>query len=174
MTDLTPFATKNLATLYHCEPLDWARAESELSAISSPDIPYFLGTCRLDGTPHAAGIGPQWSEGALYFTSSPVTRKYRDLVENPKCTISVRLDGIDVVLDGEAGRVSDAPTLERVAAGFRAGGWPAEADGDALTAPYSAPSAGPAPWHVFRFTVHSAVGVATREPYGATRWDFAH
>lgn len=173
MTDLTPTATKNLDDLYGSAPLDWARAEAALSGPPTPEITYFLGTCRRDGTPHAAGIGAQWSEGAMYFTSSPVTRKSRDLGENPKCTISARLDGIDVVLDGEARRVTDAATLERIAAGYRAGGWPAEVAGDALTAPYSAPSAGPAPWHVFRFTVHRAAGVATREPFGATRWDFA-
>jgi hypothetical protein len=40
-----------------------------------------------------------------------------------------------------------------------------------LTAPYSA---GPAPWHLYRLTLHTAIGVATTEPHGATRWDFAH
>ena len=74
---------------------------------------------------------------------------------------------------GTAGRVGDAATLERIAAIYRDGGWPAEVAGDALTAPFSAPSAGPPPWHVFRFTFDTVVGVATAEPYGATRWDFA-
>lgn len=174
MTDLTPSATKNLDTLYGSGLLDWARAEAAMGGVPTPDHTYFIGTCRLDGTPHAAGIGAQWSEGSLYFTSSPVTRKYRDLSENPKCTISVRLQGLDLVLDGQAQRVTDTATLESVASGYRAGGWPAEVAEEALTAPFSAPSAGPAPWHVFRFAVHSAVGVATAEPFGATRWDFDH
>jgi hypothetical protein len=43
---------------------------------------------------------------------------------------------------------------------------------DALTAPFSAPSAGPPPWQVYRFTFHTVVGVASQEPYGATRWRF--
>jgi len=47
-------------------------------------------------------------------------------------------------------------------------------DGEALTAPFSAPSAGPPPWHLFRLTLHTAFGVASAEPHGATRWDFAH
>nr|MBA3644450.1 pyridoxamine 5'-phosphate oxidase family protein [Chloroflexia bacterium] len=38
--------------------------------------------------------------------------------------------------------------------------------------PYSAPSAGPPPWHLYRFTLHTAFGVATAEPSGATRWRF--
>ena len=47
-------------------------------------------------------------------------------------------------------------------------------EGDAFTAPYSAPSAGPPPWHLYRFTFHTAVGVAGEEPHGATRWRFGH
>ena len=38
-----------------------------------------------------------------------------------------------------------------------------------FTAPFSAPSAGPPPWHAYRFIFHTAVGVATAEPNGATR-----
>jgi hypothetical protein len=45
-------------------------------------------------------------------------------------------------------------------------------EGDAFTAPYSAPSTGPPPWYLYRFTFHTAFGVATAEPYGATRWRF--
>jgi hypothetical protein len=81
----------------------------------------------------------------------------------------VRLPGIDVVLEGRAELVTDADTLERLAAEYREGGWPAEVDGDA---PYSAPSAGPPPWHLYRFELHTAFGVATAEPHGASRWRF--
>ena len=64
-------------------------------------------------------------------------------------------------------------TLETLAAHYRDGGWPAEVEGDAFTAPYSAPSAGPPPWHLYRLTCHTAFAVATAEPHGATRWRFA-
>jgi len=53
-------------------------------------------------------------------------------------------------------------------------GWPVQVEGDAFTALYSAPSAGPPPWHLYRFTFHTAVGNATAEPHGATRWRFEH
>ena len=76
------------------------------------------------------------------------------------------------MLEGDATRVTDRPTLEKVASLSREGGWPAEAEGEALTAPYSAPSAGPPPWEVYRFTFHTVFGVSTAEPYGATRWRF--
>ena len=127
MTDLPPAETANLDR-YGNAALEWSRARDALAAVPSPDVTHFLGTCRPDGTPHAAGIGAQWLNGDLYFTSSPATRKARDLAVNPRCTISVRLAGIDLVLDGTAARVTDPHTLEQVAAGYRAGGWPAQVD----------------------------------------------
>jgi hypothetical protein len=84
----------------------------------------------------------------------------------------VHHEGIDLVFEGDAERVNERPTLERVAARYREGGWPAEVEGDALTAPYSAPSAGPPPWHVYRLVFHTVFGVAGAEPHGATRWRF--
>jgi hypothetical protein len=86
--------------------------------------------------------------------------------------VSVRLRGIDLVLEGEAHRVTDSATLEHIAAVYRAGGWPASVEGDGLTAPFTAPSAGPPPWHLYRLTPRVITGVATAEPYGATRWTF--
>ncbi len=171
MTDLTPSETTNLDRYGDAE-LDWARAHDALAAPATPDFTYFLGTCRPDGTPHAAGVGALWMDGYLYFTSNPTARKARDLAVNPRCTISARLPGIDLVLDGTAERATDPETLEQAASGYRDGGWPARVEGDALTAPFSAPSAGPPPWHLYRFTFHTVVGVATAEPYGATRWRF--
>jgi hypothetical protein len=120
MTEMAPFETKNLDRYGDAE-LAWSRAHDALAAVPTPDITHFLGTCRPDGTPHAAGIGAQWLDGDLYFTSSPAARKARDLAANPRCTISARLPGIDLVLNGTAARVTDPETLEQVASGFRAG-----------------------------------------------------
>ena len=47
-----------------------------------------------------------------------------------------------------------------------------QVEGDAFTAPYSAPSTGPLPCHLYRFTFHTAIGNATAEPHGATCWRF--
>jgi hypothetical protein len=172
MSNRAPVEETNLDR-YGNPPLPWSRPHDLLAAgPPGPDIPFFLGTTRPDGRPHAAGIGVLWLDGDLYFTSGPGTRKARNLTANPACTISVRLEGIDLVLEGDATRVVDRPTLERAAARYREVGWPAEMEGDAFTSPYSAPSAGPPPWHLNRFTFHTAFGVATAEPYGATRWRF--
>ncbi len=172
MTDRMPVEVTTLDR-YGSAALPWSRPHDLLIGGSpTPDITFFLGTSRPDGRPHAAGIGVLWLDGDLYFTSGPETRKARNLAANPACTISARLEGIDLVLEGEATRVTDQRTLEEAARRYREGGWPAEVEGDALTAPYSAPSAGPPPWYLYRFTFHTAFGVATAEPYGATRWRF--
>jgi hypothetical protein len=168
MTDRAPVEVTNL-DIYGSPELPWSRPR-DLLAAGPPES--FLGTSRPDGRPHAAAIGALWLDGDLYFTSGPGTRKSRNLAANPACTISWKLNGIDLVLEGEATRVTDRPTLEQVAARYREGGWPAEVEGDAFTAPFSAPSAGPPPWDLYRFTFDTAFGVAGAEPYGATRWRF--
>ena len=62
-------------------------------------------------------------------TSNPDTRKARNLAANPACTISARLTGLDLVLEGEARRVTEPEVLEKAAAQYRAGGWPAQVEG---------------------------------------------
>jgi hypothetical protein len=173
MPDREPSETTNLDTLYGCETIPWTRVR-DLLAVGAfgPHTPFFLGTLRPDGRPHAAGIGGASHEGDLFFQCGPATRKARNIAANPACTISGRLRGMDLVFEGDAARVTDAPTLEAVAAIYRDGGWPVHVDGDSFTAPYSAPSAGPPPWHLFRLTAHTVFGVATAEPHGATRWRF--
>lgn len=173
MPEREPIATTNL-DIYGSEAIPWSRPLAHLKAIApESDILFVLSTTRPDGRPHAAGIGALWLDGDLYFTSGPGTRKSRNLAENPNAAITVRLPDIVLTLEGEARRTTDPALLEAAAARYREGGWPAEVAGDALSAPYSAPSAGPPPWLLYRFVVHTANGVAFKEPYGATRWRFA-
>ena len=172
MADRRPTTTTNLDR-YGSDTLPWERALAPLvKGSTGPDITHFLGTVGPDDRPYVAGVGAQWLDGDLYFTSNLAARKARNLAANPACTIALKAEGIDLTLLGHAARVDDPAILERVAALYREGGWPAEAAGDALTAPFSAPSAGPPPWHLYRFTFDTVVGVATAEPWGATRWRF--
>ena len=173
MPERKPQETTNLDR-YGNAPLPWSRPRDILAGgVPGPEVAMYLSTVRPDGRPHTAGIGALWHDGDLYFTSNLDTRKSRNLAQNPACTIAMRLPGIDVVFEGEAARTTDAATLETVAARYREGGWPAEVAGDAFTAPFSAPSAGPPPWYLYRLTFDTVFGVATEEPHGATRWRFA-
>jgi hypothetical protein len=173
MPDRNPIETTNLDTIYGSPPLEWARAHDALAVGSlGPDAHFFLGTVRPDGRPHAAGVGAAWYDGDLYFKTGPATRKGRNLAQNPAVTLSAALPGIDLTIEGDAERVTDTETLEALAAIYNEGGWPVRVDGDTFTAPYSAPSAGPPPWHLFRVTIRTVFGVAGAEPHGATAWRF--
>ena len=164
---------KNL-DIYGHPALPWSRALDQLEAAADTQAPRttWLSTVRPDGRPHLTGVGALWVHGKFYFTSGARTRKSRNLAANPNCALSMVLKGLDLAVEGRAEKVTDPATLERLAARYAAQGWPARAIDGALTAEFSAPSAGPAPWELYVVTPVTAFGVATAEPYGATRWRF--
>jgi pyridoxamine 5'-phosphate oxidase-like protein len=165
---------KNL-DIYGSDPIPWARALQQLTAptLAAGHGPtYWLATVRPGEFPHVAAVGALWIDGKFYFTSGAGTRKSRNLAENPNCVMSVSLADLDLVVEGTAMRVTDEPSLRRAATLYAARGWPARVSADAITAEYSAPSAGPAPWDLYVVTPSTAFGVATAEPYGASRWRF--
>ena len=164
---------KNL-DIYGDAPIPWSRALEALGAPLDAQAPRttWLSTVGPDGRPHLAGVGALWVDGKFYFTSGPGTRKSRNLAANPNCALSMALPGLDLVVEGRASKVTDQPTLERLAQRYAAQGWPARVSDGALTAEFSAPSAGPPPWHLYVVTGLVAFGVATVKPYGATRWRF--
>jgi hypothetical protein len=172
MTNREPTATTPLDRTSAAEPLPWKRARDLLDAGALAEAASVVGTVRPDGRPHSARVGAAWHDGDVYFQTGRQTRKARNVAVHPACTLSTSLPGIDLVFEGVAERVTDGPALEAVAAVWREGGWPAEASGDGIVAPYNAPGTGPAPWQVYRVAAHAVFGVATAEPYGATRWQF--
>ncbi|HEX6121677.1 MAG TPA: pyridoxamine 5'-phosphate oxidase family protein [Ktedonobacterales bacterium] len=157
--------------IYGSEPIPWSRALDQLQDESTRRS-CWLTTVRPDGRPHVAAVGALWLDGQFYFTSGEGTRKSQNLAENPNCVVSVTLPDLDLVVEGTASQVSDGATLQRIAERYAAHGWPASVGDGAITAPYSAPSAGPPPWRLYAVTPITAFGVATAEPYGAMRWRF--
>jgi len=172
----------NLADLYHSPLLDWARIEARLRAglsqapgTGGPNRhTCWLATINPDRSPHVTGIGALWADSCWWFETGKDTRKGRNLARDPRCTLSVAAQEFDLVVEGEATLVTDAATVAGLAARWAAEGWPARVDdtGAAITAEYSAPSAGPPPWHVYRLTPRTATAVGTVDPGGATRWRF--
>ena len=129
---------------------------------------------NADGSPHANAVGATWSDERFWFVTGLDTRRGRNLARDPRCVLAVSLRELDLVIEGRAALVQD-PRCWRASPGrWAAEGWPCEVDAaaGALTAPYSAQSAGPPPWHVFGIEAASAHGVEVVEPYGATRWRF--
>jgi hypothetical protein len=105
-----------------------------------------------------------------YFTSGSATRKSRNLARDSRCVVSIATDQFDLILEGIAEKISDGDELASVAVAFVRSGWPAKVVGDALTAEYSAPSAGPPPWHVYRAQPSDVFAMGTSEPFGATKF----
>ena len=172
----------NLADLYGLPPLTWDRIEARLEqGVSQPPgsggpnrHTCWLATIDADGSPHLTGIGALWVQGTFWFETGAGTRKGRNLARDSRCTLGVATDDFDLVVEGDAHRVADPTTVAAMAERWAAEGWPARVDGSgtALTAEFSAPSAGPPPWFVYRITPRSATALLAVPPGGATRWRF--
>ena len=174
MTDQAPIETTNLGRAEDTV-IPWSRPRDLLAASPPPDtpgghFPSYLSTVRPDGRPHATGIGVRWHDGDLYFLSSPGSHKSRNLAANPACAIAMRLDGLDLVLEGEAAPVDDPTIFTAVGALIRQSGWPVEVTSEGFTAPFGPRGGSPSPWRLYRFVFHTAIGQGAE---GATRWRFA-
>jgi PPOX class probable F420-dependent enzyme len=174
--------TRNLAELYDLEPLEWGPIAERLErgvtmapGSGGPDRhSAWLATIDADGSPHVNGLGALWVDGAFWFETGERTRKARNLARDPRCTLSLATQEFDLVVEGTAEVVTDPPVVAELAEKWAAEGWPCRVDesGTRLTAEFSAPSAGPPPWHVFKLTPITATALQTVEPGGATTWTF--
>lgn len=174
-TEFAPRETRNLAG-YGMEPLSWERARERLehewrqqgpSGDGQPHT-HWLVTVRADGRPHIMPVGAVWDSGRFYIVSGPGTQKSINLARDPRCSIAIAAQGLDMVLDGKATRVTDDTRLREIARAFS--DWGPRVEDGAFVHDYSAPSAGPPPWYVYEFTPKTVYGFATAEPFGATRW----
>jgi hypothetical protein len=158
MPRLQPTSERNLDG-YGAPPIDWARVGEVLDSTltQGPDTggpnrhTTWLTTINPDGSPHVMPLGVGNVNGTWYFTSGPGTRKSRNLARDPRCVVSVATHPFDLVVEGTAERVIDQV--------------------EALTAEFSAPSAGPPPWYVYRVVPTTVFALGTSEPYGAGRFD---
>jgi Pyridoxamine 5'-phosphate oxidase len=174
--------TKNLADLYRLPLVEWALVASRLDdgltmapgSVGPDRHTCWLSTLNPDGSPHVTGVGALWVEGSFWFETGASTRKGRNLARDPRCALSVTTTPFDLVIEGGAHRVTDPAVVETMAARWAAQGWPARVDasGVALTAEFSAPSAGPPPWSVYRVDARCATVLAVEAPGGATRFEF--
>jgi nitroimidazol reductase NimA-like FMN-containing flavoprotein (pyridoxamine 5'-phosphate oxidase superfamily) len=181
MTPPEPVDTKNLDG-YGAPLIPWEKAQRRIEETfplqgageSGTAHTHWLATTSADGRPHLVPVGPVWLDGAYYFSAGEDTRKGRDLASNPRCVIGFSSSDLDVVVEGTVEMVTDEAALRRVAEAFASasGGWAPTVSDGAFSAEYSAPSAGPPPWRVYKVTPTTVFGLGSDEPYGATRWRF--
>ena len=79
----------------------------------------WLTTVRPDGRPHQTPLVTAWQDGALHFCTGTREQKAVNLRSNPHVLLTVagrRWDeGLDVVVEGDAVRVTDDAALQRLA-----------------------------------------------------------
>jgi hypothetical protein len=170
----------NLGSADGLPPVNWAVVVERLDAGSAPapdavnSRTTWLATVNEDGDPHVTAVGALWLDGTFWFQTGAGTRKASNVARDPRCSLAVSIRGADVVMEGDAARVTEPRALARIAKAWADQGWPAEPheSGSGITAPFNAPSQGPPPWHVYRLEPRSATVVLSDEPGGLTRFRF--
>ncbi|WP_433512287.1 pyridoxamine 5'-phosphate oxidase family protein [Nonomuraea sp. CA-143628] len=94
---------------------EWARALDTLERAQT----FWLATVRPDGSPHVTTLLAVWHDGMLCFCTGAGEQKARNLASNQHCTLTTGTnsleEGLDVVVEGIAERVTDAGRLKRLA-----------------------------------------------------------
>jgi hypothetical protein len=75
----------------------------------------WLTTINADGSPHVTAVGAVWDGDTFWFQTADRTLKARNLVREPRCAVSLTLDGSDVVFEGTADKVTDPDDVARIA-----------------------------------------------------------
>src|SRR5437763_4207144 len=98
------------------QPTSW---EDTLAAIEQAEI-FWISTVRTDGRPHVTPLVAVWLDDALHFSTGPKEQKARNLAGNPRVVLTTGANdwqsGLDVVVAGEAARVTYAQPRDRLAA----------------------------------------------------------
>jgi hypothetical protein len=94
---------------------DWSVARDHLREAEI----FWLTTVRPDGRPHVTPVIAVWLDGSLYFCTGPEERKARNLAHNPHAVLTTGRNtfepGMDVMVEGDAPRVTDEALLRRIA-----------------------------------------------------------
>jgi len=102
----------------------------------------WISTVRADGRPHVTPLVAVWLDDAIFFTTGPAEQKTVNLRANPHVTVTTGCNdwqrGLDVVVEGDAVRVTDDGLLTRLADAWTTkwdGRWQYRASGGAFHHP---------------------------------------
>jgi general stress protein 26 len=100
------------------QPTSW---EVTLEAIKHAEI-FWISTVRTNSRPHVTPLVAVWLDDALHFTTGSGEQKAHNLASNPYVALTTGANdwqsGLDVIVEGEATRVTDAKQLDRLAAAW--------------------------------------------------------
>lgn len=155
------------------EPSATARPWAEVFEVLDGAEMFWLSTVREDGRPHVVPMPAVWLNGVLYFCTGAAEQKAVNLRSNAQCALSTGpnhfREGLDVVVEGSAARVTGRERLEPVAALWKSKlDWDFDVVDDGFRNPdrptAEVPVFGVAPAKVLAFG---------KSPYSQTRYRFA-
>jgi pyridoxine/pyridoxamine 5'-phosphate oxidase len=92
-------------------------------AIETAEL-FWIATVRPNGQPNVTPLPAVWDDGALHFCTGPEEQKGVNLARNPRCTLTTGVnrwkEGLDVVVEGDARRITDHERLGELAARWAA------------------------------------------------------
>ncbi len=157
-------------------PRAWAEGRERLEGAEV----YWISTVRPDGRPHVTPLLSVWLDGALYICTGPDERKAKNLVRNPHCILTTWFnaldEGLDVVVEGDAVRVTDDAGLGRVADAYLSKYGNdcrfAVRDGALYHDPGSLWETDTGAAWVYEVFPNKVFGFGKGEPFSQTRWRF--
>jgi nitroimidazol reductase NimA-like FMN-containing flavoprotein (pyridoxamine 5'-phosphate oxidase superfamily) len=96
-------------------PTDWDETRKVLESAQV----FWISTVRADGRPPVTPCAAMWIDGVLYFNTGVTQQKAFNLAANPHVVLTTGCNhwdrGLDVVVEGNARRVTDDAALARLA-----------------------------------------------------------
>ena len=100
----------------NAKPTPWSETQGFLE---SADL-FWISTVRADGRPHVTPLVAVWLNGALHFSTGATEQKFINLSTNPNVILTTGNStwnvGFDIVVEGQAIRATNEPTLVQLAA----------------------------------------------------------
>jgi catechol 2,3-dioxygenase-like lactoylglutathione lyase family enzyme len=156
--------------------VDPAFSEPDVTPPSWPEVVdvlassemFWLSTVRRDGRPHVTPLPAVWLDDALHFGVSEGEQKFANLQHDPRLVLTTGTNklrsGLDVVVEGEAVRVTDDAQLERLAAV-----WKSKLDWDYVIVDHEFRDAAERHGWVFRITATKVLAFH-KSPFSQTRF----
>jgi general stress protein 26 len=116
MTDVEP--TAQLVEDFS-DPTASAVPWAEVVRVLESSEMFWLSTVRSNGRPHVAPLPAMWLHGRLHFCTGADEQKAKNIAAHASCVLTTGTNsyrsGLDVVVEGDAERVSDNAALTRLA-----------------------------------------------------------
>ncbi len=96
-------------------PTPWADAVRVLEAAEL----FWISSVRDDGRPHVTPLPAVWYDSGLHFCTGPAEQKAVNIARNPRVALTTGCnlwkEGLDLVVEGRAVRVTDGTRLRALA-----------------------------------------------------------